>query len=117
MAQQTPNEKLSYTCYIEPSNNDTIVGSLWSISPTGPTVSSSFDSGSSSTVFVSGVTLGVTYNLTVLITGTSTSVYAGLIEIDGTILGRFSPWHFDHCYNDELNRAGVLRCVVAVLMV
>jgi taurine dioxygenase len=35
----------------------------------------------------------------------------GLIEIDGTILGRFSPWHFDHCYNDELNRAGVLRCV------
>src|SRR5258707_823616 len=34
----------------------------------------------------------------------------GLVEIDGKIVTRFSPWHFDHCYNDELNRAGVLRC-------
>ncbi len=36
---------------------------------------------------------------------------AGLIEKDGKILARFSPWHFDHCYNDELNLAGVLRVV------
>jgi taurine dioxygenase len=36
--------------------------------------------------------------------------YRGLVEIDGKIVTRFSPWHFDHCYNDELNRAGVLRC-------
>jgi taurine dioxygenase len=36
----------------------------------------------------------------------------GLVEIDGKLLTRFSPWHFDHCYNDELNYAGVLRCVV-----
>ena len=21
------------------------------------------------------------------------------------------PWHFDHCYNDQLNRAGVLRAI------
>jgi taurine dioxygenase len=34
----------------------------------------------------------------------------GLVEINGKIVTRFSPWHFDHCYNDELNRAGVLRC-------
>jgi taurine dioxygenase len=33
----------------------------------------------------------------------------GLVEIEGKRLARFSPWHFDHCYNDELNRAGVLR--------
>ncbi|MCW1430034.1 TauD/TfdA dioxygenase family protein [Novosphingobium sp. JCM 18896] len=33
----------------------------------------------------------------------------GLVEIDGQVLARFSPWHFDHCYNDELNYAGVLR--------
>ena len=33
----------------------------------------------------------------------------GLVEIRGQRLARFSPWHFDHCYNDELNRAGVLR--------
>ncbi len=33
----------------------------------------------------------------------------GLVEIDGKLLARFAPWHFDHCYNDELNRAGVLR--------
>src|SRR5690606_20249973 len=33
----------------------------------------------------------------------------GLVEIEGKKLARFSPWHFDHCYNDELNYAGVLR--------
>ena len=36
----------------------------------------------------------------------------GLVEIDGETLTRFSPWHFDHCYNDELNYAGVLRSPV-----
>lgn len=35
-----------------------------------------------------------------------------LVEIDGKTLARFSPWHFDHCYNDELNRAGVLRAPI-----
>ena len=37
----------------------------------------------------------------------------GLVRIDGEVLTRYSPWHFDHCYNDELNYAGVLRCAVA----
>ena len=36
----------------------------------------------------------------------------GLVEIGGERLARFSPWHFDHCYNDELNRAGVLRAPI-----
>ncbi|MBW8784697.1 MAG: TauD/TfdA family dioxygenase [Novosphingobium sp.] len=36
----------------------------------------------------------------------------GLVEIDGKLLARYSPWHFDHCYNDELNRAGVLRAPI-----
>jgi taurine dioxygenase len=36
----------------------------------------------------------------------------GLVEINGKLLARFSPWHFDHCYNNELNRAGVLRAVI-----
>ena len=36
----------------------------------------------------------------------------GLVEIDGKRLARFSPWHFDHCYNNELNRAGVLRAPI-----
>ncbi|MCW1429531.1 TauD/TfdA dioxygenase family protein [Novosphingobium sp. JCM 18896] len=36
----------------------------------------------------------------------------GLVEIDGKRVARFSPWHFDHCYNDELNYAGVLRSPV-----
>jgi taurine dioxygenase len=39
--------------------------------------------------------------------------YHGLVEIDGMKLASFSPWHFDHCYNDELNYAGVLRSVIA----
>jgi taurine dioxygenase len=38
--------------------------------------------------------------------------YGGLVEIDGKLLARFSPWHFDHCYNDELNYAGVLRAPI-----
>ena len=36
----------------------------------------------------------------------------GLVEVDGRRVARFSPWHFDHCYNDELNYAGVLRAPI-----
>lgn len=36
----------------------------------------------------------------------------GLVEYKGQILARYSPWHFDHCYNDELNYAGVLRAPI-----
>ena len=32
---------------------------------------------------------------------------------DGRLLSSWLPWHFDHCYNDQLNRAGVLRAVEA----
>lgn len=43
----------------------------------------------------------------------SGSAYSGgLVEVDGKVVARFSPWHFDHCYNDELNYAGVLRSPV-----
>lgn len=34
---------------------------------------------------------------------------AGIVEIDGQQLMTWQPWHFDHTYNNELNRAGVLR--------
>jgi taurine dioxygenase len=34
---------------------------------------------------------------------------AAIVEIDGKQLMTWQPWHFDHSYNDELNRAGVLR--------
>ncbi|ADP79490.1 TauD/TfdA dioxygenase family protein [Pseudofrankia inefficax] len=34
-----------------------------------------------------------------------------IVEIDGKPRISWQPWHFDHCYNDELNRAGVLRAV------
>ncbi|WP_395337384.1 TauD/TfdA family dioxygenase [Novosphingobium sp. BL-8H] len=34
---------------------------------------------------------------------------SGVVEIAGRPLAHWLPWHFDHCYNDELNRAGVLR--------
>ena len=37
----------------------------------------------------------------------------GEVEVEGEVLTRFSPWHFDHCYNDELNYAGVLRSPVS----
>ena len=30
---------------------------------------------------------------------------------NGPQLSQWLPWHFDHCYNDQLNRAGVLRAV------
>jgi taurine dioxygenase len=35
----------------------------------------------------------------------------GIVELDGRRLSQWLPWHFDHCYNDQLNRAGVLRSV------
>jgi len=35
-----------------------------------------------------------------------------VVEIDGQKLVTWQPWHFDHCYNNELNYAGVLRAVV-----
>ena len=35
-----------------------------------------------------------------------------IIELDGKVLHNWLPWHFDHAYNNELNRAGVLRPVI-----
>ncbi len=36
---------------------------------------------------------------------------SGSIEVGGRELASFLPWHFDHAYNNELNRAGVLRAI------
>ena len=36
---------------------------------------------------------------------------SGRWEIDGKLVSSWLPWHFDHCYNNELNRAGVLRAI------
>ncbi|GIX31343.1 MAG: taurine catabolism dioxygenase [Porticoccaceae bacterium] len=36
---------------------------------------------------------------------------AGIWEVEGRVVSSWLPWHFDHCYNDELNRAGVLRAI------
>lgn len=35
----------------------------------------------------------------------------GSITIEGRELLQWLPWHFDHAYNNELNRAGVLRAI------
>jgi taurine dioxygenase len=35
----------------------------------------------------------------------------GVVRVGGRLLSQWLPWHFDHCYNDQLNRAGVLRAV------
>ncbi len=35
----------------------------------------------------------------------------GKVRVDGRLLSQWLPWHFDHCYTDQLNRAGVLRAV------
>jgi taurine dioxygenase len=39
---------------------------------------------------------------------------SGVVEIDGKQVSQWIPWHFDHCYNNELNRAGVLRAIEIV---
>ncbi|MBU6269381.1 MAG: TauD/TfdA family dioxygenase [Sphingomonadales bacterium] len=39
---------------------------------------------------------------------------SGIVEINGKQLTHWLPWHFDHAYNDELNRAGVLRAMQIV---
>ncbi len=33
----------------------------------------------------------------------------GSVRLGDQTLSQWLPWHFDHCYNDQLNRAGVLR--------
>jgi taurine dioxygenase len=35
-----------------------------------------------------------------------------LVEIDGRTIAGYVPWHFDACYVDKLNRAGLLRMAV-----
>lgn len=35
----------------------------------------------------------------------------GSVRVGGRVLSQWLPWHFDHCYTDQLNRAGVLRAV------
>ena len=35
--------------------------------------------------------------------------FCDIVEIDGTAYSNWLPWHFDHCYNNELMRGGVLR--------
>jgi len=35
----------------------------------------------------------------------------GRIHVDGQEVTQWLPWHFDHAYNNELNRAGVLRAI------
>src|SRR5262245_43617251 len=37
-----------------------------------------------------------------------------IVMVDGKEVTSWLPWHFDHCYNNELNLAGVLRCVTGV---
>ena len=39
----------------------------------------------------------------------SSGPHAGVVETGGKQLATWQPWHFDHAYNNELNRAGVLR--------
>lgn len=39
---------------------------------------------------------------------------SGIVEIAGKRMSQWIPWHFDHCYNNELNRAGVLRAMELV---
>jgi taurine dioxygenase len=39
----------------------------------------------------------------------SSGPHSCIVEIDGKPLSTWQPWHFDHAYNNELNRAGVLR--------
>ncbi|MDG2003908.1 MAG: TauD/TfdA family dioxygenase [Novosphingobium sp.] len=36
---------------------------------------------------------------------------AAIFEVDGNPRVNWQPWHFDHCYTDELNYARVLRAV------
>ena len=38
----------------------------------------------------------------------------GEVDLGGKRLAHWLPWHFDHCYNDELNYAGVLRATEIV---
>ena len=36
-----------------------------------------------------------------------------IVDVDGTELGAWIPWHTDLIYRDRVNRGGMLRCIVA----
>jgi hypothetical protein len=80
--RQTPAEALDYTAVIDPSNADTIASATWSINPTSATVGSPTTNSAASTVLVSGMTVGHSYALIALLTGTSGQIYSGTILIN-----------------------------------
>lgn len=80
-ANQTAAEKLEYTCLIDPTESDTVSSATWSITPSA-TVGSPTNSGNGSTVLVSGLTSGTRYTLAATLTGASTQIFAGQLEID-----------------------------------
>jgi taurine dioxygenase len=43
---------------------------------------------------------------------TTTANQEGALRVGGKTLMSWLPWHFDHAYNNELNRAGVLRAII-----
>jgi hypothetical protein len=64
-------------------SGDTLSSALWSISPSGPVVSAPANSAQTSTVLVSQITAGTTYQLVVVITGGSGGKWERSVEIKG----------------------------------
>lgn len=78
---QMPTEILDYTCSIDPSENDTVSAATWAITPSGPTISAATNSGPNSTIQLSVLTLGTKYTLSCQITGVSTQVFDGVLQV------------------------------------
>lgn len=62
---------------------DTISAAVWSIAPTGPTVTEISEAGTSTVCHVSGVTAGSTYTLTCTITCAGGQIVVGRAKIKG----------------------------------
>ena len=62
--------------------NDVISTAIWSIAPSG-TVTDQNDTGTDSTVMVSGLVSGTKYTLSVLVTCTSGQIFAPSVTIYG----------------------------------
>lgn len=76
---QRPTEQIAYRQVI---TDDKITNSMWSISPTGPTVELNSQSETDTVAMVSGLQAGKKYTLSVLITTESGQIFErqGLIR-------------------------------------
>jgi hypothetical protein len=78
--KQHASENVPYRVQL---SGDVLSSALWSITPSGPVISAPANTSAASTVLVSQITAGTTYQLVVVVTGASGGKWERGVEIKG----------------------------------